>query len=444
MRRYSLFKRKNSPFFYVQIRNPETGKYLPPRSTGEKEESEALIVVADWLKNGIPESKKKRCLKEIFTVETILQCIRNISLSEKDVSRIVETLKTEGYLESASIVTSGPENEQLLTFLYRFWDYDNSVYVQEKLRYGHSIGRRHCNDMLNRLPYWKTFFGTDRLKDVTRQRLRDFQGYLKEKCLAPKTSNEITRSGSLPLKWAFQEGILKSNPAAGLRNFSGSARKRGILTPEEVKRLFSIPWADNRARVGNLVACTTGARAGEVLALRLEDVGKEVLFIKHSFSRDDGLKSTKTGEKRTVPLLPAVREELLQLADSNPWGKEGYIFYTEKQEIPMSQNILRRGFWDAVIKISLPEEDRKDKEKIRKVKEVFRARGICFHSWRHYYAVNIANKLDMRIVQFATGHKTQAMAEHYANHAQEEHLKQISEAVQGAFGNVITFEKKKA
>jgi len=52
-----MYKRKNAKYFYAQIKNPETGQYMKAKSTGKSEESEALLVVADWMKYGIPEGR---------------------------------------------------------------------------------------------------------------------------------------------------------------------------------------------------------------------------------------------------------------------------------------------------------------------------------------------------------------------------------------------------
>jgi hypothetical protein len=51
---FSLFKRNNSRYYYVKFKNDETGDYLPAVST--KQESEAIKLAFDWLKNGIPKN----------------------------------------------------------------------------------------------------------------------------------------------------------------------------------------------------------------------------------------------------------------------------------------------------------------------------------------------------------------------------------------------------
>ena len=104
--------------------------------------------------------------------------------------------------------------------------------------------------------------------------------------------------------------------------FSGPVRSRGILQEKEVKALFEVVWKEERAKIASLLSMSTGLRAGEVLALKLEDVGTDRLYIRHSWSWSDGLKCTKTGKVRVVPLLPAIRAALLKLLDSNPHGKD--------------------------------------------------------------------------------------------------------------------------
>jgi len=441
-RRFSLFRRTNRPYYFAQIKNPETGRYTPPKSTGKAEESEALLVVAEWLRGGIPETRTRTRRKpaEVFTVDSIVTAIRGAeALTETDVGRIVRALTDRGALESARLPSEGPDTEGLLTFLRRFWDYDSSPYVREKLAYGHSIGRRHCREQALRLSHWHGYFADDALRDVTHDQLKDFSLWLREKELAAKTCNAVLSAGTVALAWATEQGILETNPAAGLRKFSGTSAKRGILSVNEAHAVFSMQWADTRARVGNLVAMTCGLRAGEVLALRRDDIGADRLYIRHSYSFADGLKAPKNGEARETPLLPAVRDELLSLLSENPYTGNVFLFYGPEPDTPMSANILRRGLHRTLIDMSLSETDRGNEEKRSAEHRKILDRGIAVHSWRHFYAVHMADRVELRAVQLATGHKSADMAEHYANHKQAEHWTAASDAAQQAFGNVIPF-----
>lgn len=66
-------------------------------------------------------------------------------------------------------------------------------------------------------------------------------------------------------------------------------------------------------------------------------------------------------------------------------------------------------------------------------KEAKEKRNIIVHSWRHRYAAKRADLVDERSLGLATGHKTQTMLEHYANHANENYFKAVKEATGKAF-----------
>jgi len=51
--RYSLFRRGTN--WYVQFYNPHTRKYLSARSTGESNRNAALLVVSQWMREGVPD-----------------------------------------------------------------------------------------------------------------------------------------------------------------------------------------------------------------------------------------------------------------------------------------------------------------------------------------------------------------------------------------------------
>ncbi len=437
MKRYSLSKRGR--IWYAQLKNSHTKKFMSARSTGQTDYDEALLVVVDWLKNGMAEEKT---IQEEIGLDSILYGIRTTELDYDDAQKIVDALIAKGLIERAVVAGDGPDSEPLIPFLLRHWVYETSPYVKEKHAYGHSIGRRHCYEMTKKVEnYWTAFFGERiRLCDLERGNLEEFQLHLAE-TLAPNTVKVILNAGTIILNWVADKGIIKDNPAIRLRRFSGKAEKRGILSPEEARKLFSLTWKDERARVGSLVAMSCGLRIGEVVALRVEDIKDDRLEINHSWSFADGLKAPKNGEVRIVPLLPAVKKELLELAFSNPHKDKQFIFYGTLPDKPCDLHILQDGLRQAVIDIRLPEDERRDPDKRTKENRKIMDDGIVFHSWRHYYARHLADRIEMRKVQLATGHKSGAMAEHYANHGAEQDFLDVAKAVDGAFGNILPFEK---
>ena len=405
--------------WYAKIVDQKTGNQLSAVSTGQTDRDAAVLTVSRWLVEGIPQTRinSKKDVTEALTVNRLFNVIADIDLSNKDAEKIMTILKQRGLLKKIKEA----EERDLISYLLDFYNYDTSPYVREKIAHGQSIGRTHCKDSINRVnSYWKKHFMGRTLASITREELREFSLSLKKKGLAAATINKVMLAGKVAFAWAYQEGYIHTNPSEGLKNFVGKAKERGILSDEETITLFEQEWRDERSYVGNLVASTCGLRSGEVLGLKAEDIGLDRLFIRHSYSPLDGLKTPKNGEQRQVPLLPKVREKLLNLAEKNPWD-DGFIFYSDKEGQPMDHKLLNDGLYESMIKIGISKEE---KEK----------RNLIFHSWRHRYAAKMADLVDARSLGLATGHKTMAMLEHYAAHANENHFKAVSEATEKAFG----------
>jgi len=131
-------------------------------------------VVAKWLFDGIPEpwSSKRRAVGETLEVDAILSGIRNAPLSATDAEKIVSALKDRELIETA-VVKGSQGAEDLVAFLERFWTFDSSPHVREKLAHGHRMGRRHCYDMsMWTRTYWKPFFVEQKLGNLSKTDLK--------------------------------------------------------------------------------------------------------------------------------------------------------------------------------------------------------------------------------------------------------------------------------
>jgi integrase len=315
----------------------------------------------------------------------------------------------------------------------------------------------------------------------------------------------IINAGLIPLGYAAREGLIPQNPADKLERFSDDSPGRGVLTPQEAGRLFSVQWPDKRAYTGNLLAMTSGLRHGEILALRESDIVREqpVLHIRHSWSGKDGLKGTKNGEARRVPVLPEVKEMLLGLLKENPHqGKDRFIFWGIRADRPSAEgDFLRWGLKAACREMENhpPEwkadpsgmleggtlwviEGRRDKkgnlqggwsdpEAVNGIVLVAgritdtdgnyterlymravakpekpvaidcKQRKICFHSHRHFYCARLADKMTAEQIQRVSGHKSKAVFEHYADHVITENILEMGRAGQEIFGKILQFGK---
>lgn len=417
MSRKPFYLSKRGKYWYARLVDPETETVLSAKSTGQTDRDMASAVAGNWVLTGkIKTSKETTDLSKQYSLAQLFNSLKTVDLDYKDANRIVEILKVRGLLGK----TKQADNQDFVEFLRYFYDYDKSPYVREKLAHGHSIGKRHCLDSLYRIKlYIEPVFKKRILSSVTRGELRDFFLDLAERGLSASSINKVISTIKVALSWAHKEGLLTHNPSEKLTAFVGKPKEKGILDDEETNKLFSVEWEEERSYVANLVAATCGLRAGEVLALRKEDIGLDRLFVRHAWSHVDGLKAPKNGEQRQIPLLSEVRKRLLALSEKNPWD-DGFIFFSTIENQPMDQTFLKKGLYKALEDIGISNEERLE-------------RNIVFHSWRHRYAAKMADLVDARSLGLATGHKTPAMLEHYAAHVNEQHFNNVKRASEVAF-----------
>jgi integrase len=442
MRRFYLYPR--SGIWYAALIDPKTGQKLTGKSTGQRDKDDARDIAREWIKTGLPSTATAatRPIRDTFTFSEILSTVRSATLTPKDAEKIAETLKVRGLLLSFS-VPGGPGAELFTDFLTRFWTYDKSPYIAEKLAHGQRITKEHCTHSLGRVKlHWFPSFNGKRLAELSKGDIKDFSLSLaSEKTdLAPASINAIMIAGTAPLRWAYENGLISEDITKGLVTFAGKSRKRGILTPDEAQALLALNWGtDKRAYVASMVSATTGLRAGEVRALKAEDIGEAVLFVRHCFTDDDGLKSPKNGDERRVPLLPTVRAELLGLLADSPHGDEGYIFWSlEDSSRPCSIKTLTTPLFNALIRLHTGKDKPTPSERVDAL-AYWRGRNVTFHSWRHFYAARMADKVEARELMLATGHKTRAVFDHYADHALEENLASVGRAEAIVFENILPF-----
>jgi integrase len=430
MRPFYLYRSKRG-IYYVQFSNEKTHERFTALSTKQRNYTDAMKVACNWLQTGLPTREGRKPVEQVATVQSFMSLLEGGKLGAAELDRITQALSSQGLAVSA-IAQDKPQSTEcaktlLVPFLENFWTYETSPYVQDKLIHKQKIGKRHCYDSKNRIAYWKTHFGDEKfLEDVSTVDLKAFEKSLADKGLSTGTLNHIMIAGKTAFKWAVANKKLVEDPCIGLTRYGKETKERDILTEEEVKKLFKVKWVDERARVGSLVAMTCGLRMGEVLALRMCDITENRIYVRHSWSALDGLKTPKNGKAREVPLLPSVKKEITMLASKNPfgWDQERFIFYGTLPDRPVVENVLNEGFKGALLLAKISEKQRKD-------------RNIVFHSWRHYYAKVIADRVEQRQAQLALGHMTAAMTAFYADHKTESDLVAIERAVGDAFSGTL-------
>jgi integrase len=144
--------------------------------------------------------------------------------------------------------------------------------------------------------------------------------------------------------------------------------------------VFRVQWKDNRTRLANMLAMVTGMRAGEIKALRIQDVGENCLYVRHSFNNRDGLKTTKNNENRTVEVpFPGLIAELIDIAKQNPHGvdMDSFVFWAAlRKNKPIEERLLLGDLRAVLIQTGMSKES---------------AAVYTFHGWRHYFTALLTN-----------------------------------------------------
>ena len=163
----------------------------------------------------------------------------------------------------------------------------------------------------------KPFFDNHNVNKIKRADVKEWVIWANE-WWSPKTVNSAQTVLNLIFKQALDDEIIEYNPCHNLSFRTVQKKERELLTIQEVRDLYNNGkwWYDNKLVF--LLDIITGMRISEVVALRTENIYENYIDVKHSYSRQFGLGSTKTNESRFVP-IPSELAEILRKYD-------GYIF----------------------------------------------------------------------------------------------------------------------
>jgi len=417
---FSLIKRADRPFFLVSFKD-DNGKYLPPISTKKKNEDEAKEVAFSWLRNGIPQ-KQNAVQVNALSLKNTVRSITN----ENEAATILAELKRLGWVKGF-IPKNSEASEDFISFLKTFWDWDKSPYIEEKLRKKHGIHKRHCKLQSQAITlYWEKFFSKKLLGEVSTKDISNFIKHMGTFQLSAQRKNVVIKAGTKALRWAYSKSMIETDPTRGHLLFSIETHKRIILTPTIAAAIFKFEWENERAEIGNMLAAVSGIRLGEIQSLRLQDIGNDCIFVRSSWNKEDGTKTTKNNEVRKVELpFPFVIAKLIELAKKNPHGTspDSFVFWSKKnKDKPMHGTVFLDNLRKALVKIEYTEEQ---------------ANKILFHGWRHFYTSYMIRKLNKKLLKTQTGHLTDDMIDLYGDHEIDGDIELIQDAGRQVFANII-------
>ncbi len=443
---------KNSSGYYkVCFVNTETGKVTNTKSTHSKNKFEANMIASSWVTKGAP--KKRTSPSRAFNLQQADSSSIDLNsvaqrLTREEASLLIDLLyKRFNFVSSADCLNTIPNNSVnlvpnvqsanaekvsdstkpifLIETLSNFWNFENSEYVKKRIARGYDIKQRNCKEKLGIVKrYWAKYFDADRtVQSLTSRELDDFLMYLRtEKKLSADTVNKTMTAGNMAFEFLIKEGLITSNPLSSVERFKVNAKKRGIPTETEMKKLMELnwDWTDSVNKLAFKVAALFGLRAGEISGLQVCDIdaNADLLYIRHSWNDTDKLKDTKNGDDRIIPIEHGVALELLMNARRNPdYSDTSFVFWSPKVAgQPMWPSSFEDDFYIAMQKIGISEEQRKE-------------RNIVFHSLRHYCATQIAQRASLEIAMKILGHRTEEMTRLYSEHETQMKLNNAKEVL---------------
>jgi len=277
----------------------------------------------------------------------------------------------------------------------------------------------------SRLAYWRDTLGAraaaeivpddiaDALSHLAEQRGRTFMGRDKEtgtaryklrsRPIAETTGNRYLTSLGSVYKWARRRRLLPRgfvSPTRGVERAPANNTRVRYLDVAERERLLAVcrvaPWG--RLYLLVLMAITTGARRGELLALRWRDLDLE----RHTAS----VATSKNGEPRTLVLTSTVLAEIERIRSRRP---DDFVFASDRR----------------------PGRAMRIEGAFRKACALARIENFRFHDTRHtcasYLAQHGASLLE---IADTLGHRQLAMVRRYA-HLSIESRARLAERVFG-------------
>lgn len=259
------------------------------------------------------------------------------------------------------------------------------------------------------------FFGDKMMAAISPM---DIETYLLERKRTGVKNSTLNRELNV-LKLLFHEACrnhdIQFDPTKDILKYKNETVEKGIFSELEIEKLFYQDNSLNKIWSGfevmyllNLTALKTGMRLGELLALRVEDIVDGCFVISHSYnSAYGGLSSTKTKKSRTIPVNYELLEEITEMLG---FRESGYVFSVNNGITPVSRQSVYRTFYNAMESIGLD-------------RNILTARNITFHSWRHTFASDLANKNAPELyIRKLTGHSSQSVFNNYT-HLQTEQLR---------------------
>lgn len=170
--------------------------------------------------------------------------------------------------------------------------------------------KRNMQGALNR---FKQFLLEEKKEGLTFGKLTeliisDYQDFLRATSAGEGPASYFNRFKKM-VKHAYREKLIANNPAADVKTIKGSAKKKDILTLDEIKTLANTATESGEVKRAFLFCCVTGLRWIDVKALKWNNINLS--------SKCMDIRQSKTEEEVTVNLNDTALKLLGEAGESS-------------------------------------------------------------------------------------------------------------------------------
>jgi integrase len=255
------------------------------------------------------------------------------------------------------------------------------------------------------------FFGATAVDKIDRELVQRFADELAAKTkLAPRSRAIALGKLHALIEFAIDEGWVKGeNPVKRVRRPAAPNSDSDVhaLDAEELEALLRAVPDDALGHVERamyVTAAMTGARQGELLGLRWQDVDwtAQRIRVRRNFVRGEFGTPKSKRSTRSVPLASRVAAELERLFQGSPYkGDDDLIFAHPETGLPINRSKIGRRY-----KVALHQAG---------------VREVRFHDLRHTFGTRMASAgVPMRTIQEWMGHRDIGTTMIYADYQPNE------------------------
>ncbi|PZP44257.1 MAG: hypothetical protein DI598_14740 [Pseudopedobacter saltans] len=326
--------------------------------------------ILDIIHNGI---RKREFLPNIKLVKSSNPIDRQTNKENRELAKKIAAKRSQE-LEANDYSTMTEAGKKTLV----------SVWMQSYIDKYTKADKRNMKGALDR---FNDYLLSQKITGLTFNRLTDlivsgYRDYLLSICVGEGAASYFARFKKM-VKRAYQEKLMSFNPALDVKTIKGEAKKKDILTLDEIKLLANTPTESQEVRKAFLFSCMTGLRWIDVKKLDWKSINIANATM------------SVLQEKTAKTVLINLNNAALQLINSSSTTEKGLVF-------------------------DLPTANGANKTIKAWVKRAKINKEITWHNARHSFGTNlIFNDVDILTASKLLGHTSLKHTQRYVDVANE-------------------------